>query len=172
MSFQVAIDRLYHRIMLVIGRGRITTLNDAGAVQLMQVKLGALETTDNLPRLAEYGFNSNPPVGSDAVLLFVGGNRTNGVVIATGNQQFRMKSLAPGEVSLSDNLGQTVYLSQAGIVVKGAGLPMKLTNTPSITLDTPSVVMTGNVTVQGNLTEQANLTVDQTTTTANLEVGS
>lgn len=156
-----AIERIYRRILLVIGGGRIKTGSDGGPVQLQQVRMSEFETVDNLPRLAEYGFQSMPPAESDCVLVFVGGNRTDGVIIATGNQQFRMRSLAPGEVSISDNLGQSVYLTQAGIVVNGGGLPVLVTNAPSITLDAPTVHATGNVNIDGNLTVQKNATVMQ-----------
>lgn len=156
-----AIERLYRRVMLVVGRGRIKTGSDTGAAQQQQVTLGPFETFDNVPRLSEYGFNSMPPPESDAVLIFVGGNRVDGVIIATGNQTYRMRSLKPGEVSISDNLGQSVYLTQNGIVVSGAGLPVLVTNTPEITLDTPLTRITGDAEIDGNLTVGKNATVQQ-----------
>jgi phage baseplate assembly protein V len=155
-----AIERMYRRIMLMVGRGRIKTSRDDGAAQMHQVRFNALETTDNIPRLGEYGFNSMPPADSDAVLLFAGGNRINGIIIATGNQTFRMRSLKPGEVSISDNLGQSVYLTQAGIVVNGGGLPVMVTNTPEITLDSPKIHATGDMTVDGDLTVLKDALVD------------
>ena len=154
-----AIERIYRRIMLMVGRGRIKIGSDDQSVQKQQVKMGQFETFDDIPRLSEYGFNSMPPAESDAVLVFVGGNRLDGVIIATGNQTFRMRSLKPGEVSISDNLGQSVYLSQAGIVVNGAGLPMMFTNTPEVTFDTPLVHMTGDANIDGNLTVGGNANV-------------
>jgi len=156
-----AIERMYRRILLVIGRGRIKTGADDGSVQLQQVRLSQFETFDDVPRLAEYGFNSMPPPESDAVLVFVGGNRRDGVIVATGNQQFRMCSLKPGEVSISDNLGQSVYLTQNGIVIDGAGLPVLVKNTPSITLDTPLVHATGDMHIDGQLLVAKDATVEQ-----------
>jgi phage baseplate assembly protein V len=156
-----AIERLYRRIMLMIGRGRIKISKDDGPTQSHQVRLGKFETFDDIPRLSEYGFNSMPPGESDAVLVFMGGNRMDGVIVATGNQTYRMRSLKPGEVSISDNLGQSVYLTQAGIIVNGGGLPVLVTNTPSVTLDTPMVHMTGDAAIDGNLHVTKNVTVDQ-----------
>jgi phage gp45-like len=40
---EAAIQRIIQRVQHVIGRGRVTTGNDAGNVQLLQVKLGADE---------------------------------------------------------------------------------------------------------------------------------
>jgi phage gp45-like len=110
-----AIERLYRRVLMVVGRGRIKTGRDDGPAQLLQVRLGQLETVDNLPRLAEYGFNSMPPEDVDAIVLFAGGNRSDGVIIATSSQTYRMRSLHSGEVSISDDQGQSVYLMRGGI---------------------------------------------------------
>lgn len=153
-----AIERLYRRVMLVVGRGRIKTGDDTGPVQRQQVRLGDFETFDDIPRMAEYGFNSMPPGDSDAVLIFVGGNRLDGVIIGTGHQSFRMRSMKPGEVSISDNLGQSVYLTQQGIIVNGGGLPVLVTNTPGVTLDTPMVHATGDMQIDGNLAVGQNVT--------------
>jgi len=35
------VDRIYRRLMMAIGRGRITTTDDSGAVQIVQIRLGA-----------------------------------------------------------------------------------------------------------------------------------
>ncbi|MEO6920525.1 MAG: phage baseplate assembly protein V [Collimonas sp.] len=152
-----AVERVLRRVMLAIGRGRVTAGNDDGNVQKLQIQLGAMEIRDDTPRLAEYGFSSYPPMESDVVAIFVGGDRSNGIIIATGNQTYRFKSLKEGECVIHDNLGQSVYLSKGGIVVNGAGLPVVVTNTPSITLDTPTVHATGNMTVDGNLNVGKNI---------------
>ncbi|MDB5822158.1 MAG: putative baseplate assembly protein Gp45,Mu-like protein [Herminiimonas sp.] len=116
-----SIQRLYQRLLHVVGRGRVTQGNDTGNVQTLQLRLGPDELRDNTPRLAEFGFTSMPPVGSDAVLVFVGGDRSNGVVIATGHQASRLKNLKAGEVAIYDDQGQSVYLTRAGIIVNGGG---------------------------------------------------
>lgn len=156
-----AIERVYRRVLLVVGRGRIKTGADDGPVQKQQVRLSQFETFDDIPRLSEYGFNSMPPEESDAVLIFAGGNRRDGVIIATGNQTYRMRNLKPGEVSISDNLGQSVYLTQGGIIIDGAGLPVLIHNTPSVTLDTPTVHATGDVVIDGALLVKKDATVEQ-----------
>jgi phage baseplate assembly protein V len=129
---EAAIQRIIQRVQHVIGRGRVTTGNDAGNVQLLQVKLGADEIRDNTPRLAEFGFTSMPPAGSDAVVVFIGGDRSNGAIIATGHQASRLKGLKPGEVAIFDDQGQSVFLTRAGIAVNGGGKPINFVNTPSI----------------------------------------
>jgi phage baseplate assembly protein V len=128
------LERLFRRVMLLVGRGRMTTGRDDGPVQRLQVRLGAMETRDDTPRLAEYGLASMPPVGSDAVLVFIGGDRSNGVIIATGHQASRLKQLKPGEAALYDDVGQRVFLTRHGIVIEGAGLPVTIRQTPEVVL--------------------------------------
>lgn len=127
------LERLWRRLQLLVGRGRISIVDDSKSAQVLQVRLGADETADGLPRLADYGFTSNPPLGSDAVVLFIGGERTNGVVIATNNQQFRMRSLAAGETAIYDNQGRSVLLGAHGITVQGNASPITVETTSDIT---------------------------------------
>lgn len=163
-----AIERLYRRLMLLIGIGKITTGNDGGVVQRLQVQLGADEVHDNLPRLAEFGFTSMPPPGSDAVLAFLQGNRSSGIVIATGNQTFRLKNLATGEVALYDAFGKYVKLSQTGIVVEAAGQSVTVNDastvtvnaTTSVTINSPATKITGTLEVDGAVVMKSTVEAD------------
>lgn len=139
------LDRTSRRVMSALARGLVKVVNDSAGIQIMQVKFNPLQTIDNLPRCAEYGFTSNPPEDSDAVVAFAGGDRSNGVVIATGNAKYRMKQLATGEVAIHDNIGQSVYLTANGIVINGGGNPMTVTNTPKIRAETPLFECTGDI---------------------------
>jgi len=147
------LEQLYVRLMLAIGRGRMTAVNDGGNAQTMQVQLGTDEVRDGTPRLVEYGLTSVPPAGTDCVVLFLGGDRSTGVVVATGNQGARPKGLQGGEVCVYDDLGQMVHLTRAGIVVKGAGRPVTVEDTPEVTvkasgkvrLETPLLEVTGDI---------------------------
>lgn len=145
-------ENLFWSLMRSLGRGRLTRIDDTGPVQLVQMQLSAGETRDKTPRLAEYGFQSHPPAGADAVALFLGGDRTNGFVIACNHQQYRVRGLASGEVCVSDDKGQSVLLSAAGIVVNGGGLPVLITNTPQVTADTPRLHCTGDITSGQSIT--------------------
>lgn len=121
-----AIERLYRCAMLAFGRGRITFVDDSGIVQKVQVRFGPLEIIDNMPAPHDYGFTCHPPIGSDVFASFLGGNRSNGLVVSIGTQAYRMKNLASGEVAIYDALGQSVHLTQSGIVINGAGLPITI----------------------------------------------
>lgn len=149
-----AIQRLYQRLLHTIGRGRVTTGNDGGSVQTQQVQLGQDEIKDSVPRLAEFGLTSMPPVGSDAVLVFIGGDRSNGAIVATGHQASRPKGLKAGETMLYSQDGKSVYLTAAGgIVVEAKGQTVTVNSASTVTINaatkvrmvTPLLEVTGDI---------------------------
>lgn len=118
------IRRLWMRLLSLARVGRVTLVADDQPAQAAQVVLSAAET-GNAVRLAEYGFTSVPPEGSDCVVLALGGNPDNGlVIVATGHKASRMTGLQPGDVALYDNRGQSVVLGPSGIAINA---PMGLT---------------------------------------------
>lgn len=143
-----AIERLLRRSLMMIGRGRVNTVNDSGPVQTVQVQLGATEIADNIPRLAEYGFTSNPPAQTDCLVVFLRGERSSGVIVGTNNQTARKKAIAVGEVAIYDNQGQFIHITRAGIVINGAGKPVTITGAPNISLDS-----SGNLVTAGNISD-------------------
>ncbi len=148
-----ALEALGQRIRMLIGRGRITTGNDTGAVQQLQVQLAGVETGDNRPRVAEFGFTSMPPAGADAVVVFLSGDRSAGVVVATNHQQSRPRGMKPGETMVYSQDGKCVYFSDAGIVVDAKGQPVTVQNASVATIqaetkivaDTPLFQCTGDI---------------------------
>lgn len=149
-----ACERIFRRVLLAVGRGKVGPVVDTGGVQLMQVTLGPLEVRDGTPRVAEFGFTSNPPSGSDAVGLFVAGDRSNGVVVGTNHQPSRPKGLQPGETMLYSQDGKYVYMTASGgISVFANGQPVNVTGATTVTItaseevvaDTPILKCTGDI---------------------------
>lgn len=108
------------------------------------MQFSSLELHDPTPSLLQYGFASRPFPGADAVVIFLNGDRSKGVVVAVGDQRYRFRNLVEGEVAISDDLGQAVHLTRSGIVVDGAGNPITIQNAPTIT-------MSGTLTVAGDV---------------------
>jgi len=108
-------EKLYHGLMNFLGLGWGIVSSDDADTQKVQVKFNQMETKDNIPRYAEYGFQSFPPDGHNALVLFFGGNKSTGVVVATHHAQSRVKNLKKGEVCISDDQGQQVFLTRNGI---------------------------------------------------------
>lgn len=121
---------IQRRVMLMVGRAVLNAVYDGASSQLVQASLLSDEVRDKMERMAEYGFTSVPLSGAQGVVVFVGGERGHGIVVATGDPRNRMSGLQAGEVAIYDDQGQSVYLTRAGIVVNGAGKPITLTNAP------------------------------------------
>jgi phage baseplate assembly protein V len=157
------IRQIWNRVLSMIGRGRTTAgPNDAGSVQMLQLTLGPLETRDGTPRVAEFGFTSAPPVGSDAVLVFLGGNRKTGIVIATGHQQTRPTGLNAGESQIYDAFGKSIYLTEDnGIVINANGAPVTVNDATTVTINaiseivmnTPTLQVNGDIVATGNVSD-------------------
>ena len=168
MTDRYSIQVITNLLKMVVGRGRVKSLADDGAVQILQLQLSAKELP-NLRRLAEFGFASRPPAGSDAIAVFVAGDRNNGVVIATGNQTFRLKLENDGEAALHDAFGKSIWLKKTGgIVIEANGQDVTVNGAANVvvnaatkvTLNTPLVEMSGNLKVDGNIEAGGNILAD------------
>jgi phage gp45-like len=146
-------QELYWRLQRLLGRGRGRVTSDDGPIQLVQVELNALETRDGIPNVQQFGFASYPPDGFTAVVSFLAGDRTSGVVTATSHQQYRFK-LQAGEVALSDDKGQSIYLSAAGIRIEGAGLPIEIHGAPTVTVNGGDVIVSGGDVIANGISLQ------------------
>lgn len=67
------ISTLYRQIKMLLGIGRVTAFDDSNGVQTVQYQT-PLEVHSDTPRLAEFGFSSGLPAGSDVVIGFLGGS--------------------------------------------------------------------------------------------------
>ncbi|WP_175795972.1 phage baseplate assembly protein V [Burkholderia anthina] len=127
-------SRLARRVLLAIGRGRVSTSNDSGVVQLVQTKFNDLETIDDMPRVAEFGFTSRPPDGCDVLAVFIGGDRSNGVIVGTNHQGTRPTGLSVGETMIYSQDGKSVYLTAGGgIVVEAKGQDVVVNDARNVT---------------------------------------
>ncbi|MBL7233388.1 phage baseplate assembly protein domain-containing protein [Komagataeibacter oboediens] len=114
----MTVIRTARRVMMALGIGRQTAdTNEAPNTPTVQVALAAGEIRADVPIIQEYGLASRPVPGSDLVMAFIGGDRTRGVVIATGDQRGRPKNLQPGEVCLyHPATGSRIWLKADGSI--------------------------------------------------------
>ncbi len=114
-------DRLYRRMMMAVAPSlKITATDDSGPIHRAQVRGFPNETIDAMPVLQIYGLASHAMPGSDATAIFASGDRSNGVIVATGNQQYRLRNQKPGEVALYDDNGSIVQLANGGNILTTA----------------------------------------------------
>lgn len=157
------LQRMMHRIQLATGWGRVTLSDDSKTAQLLQVKLNDSETRDDTPRIAEFGFTSRPPLGSDVLIVFLGGDRSKGVVVATAHQASRPTNLLEGEAMVYDFWGKSIYLTKSGgIIVDAKGTPVTVNNATTVTINaaeavqmnTPVLRVSGDIEAGGDIKDK------------------
>lgn len=154
------------RIANLFARGRVRSVNAVGKMQVLQLDLLAGETKDRLEHMEPYGFTSHPKAGAEAAAAFLDGDRSHGIVLVVADRRYRLTGLAEGEVAISDDLGQKVHLTRAGLVINGAGLPMTIQNTPLVTMQT-SLKVTGSIVADGDISDHGNKSMAGMRTTYN-----
>lgn len=121
---------LQRQVMNAIARAVVKSTNSGKKCQTVDTELIAGEQKAGLEHTEAYGFTSRPKPGAEAIALFPGGDRSHGVVVSVYDRRYRMKGLKSGEVAIYDDLGQSVTLTRAGIVVDGGGNPIVFKNAP------------------------------------------
>lgn len=126
------------RILNLLSFGRATLIDDAGDLQLVQVTERAIgggmedRVTDKVQRVAEFGFSSMPPIGSEVVVLRRNGDRGLSIVVGTSHRPSRPRGLKAGDVVVYDERGRKVSLTADGIEIDGAGGPVTVVNATKV----------------------------------------
>jgi len=105
-----AIAPIKRKIALTVGRGLLLAIKDSEGLQQVQLTLLADEVKDQVELMGHFGFTSNSPIGSEAVMLSVGGNREHGIIIATEHRDKRLKDVASGDSATYNGNGKYVWL--------------------------------------------------------------
>lgn len=135
---------LVRRIRLALGRSIIRLVNDSEGIQKLQLDLMANETRSRVERFQEYGLTSVPLDGAEAAVVFLGGNRDHGIIIATDDRRYRLKNLEGGEVALYTDEGDYIHLKRDNnIEVQTDVLTIKATT--KVRIESPLVETTGDI---------------------------
>lgn len=107
-------ERIVQRLKSLITMGRIKGAS-ASAGASGEVTVESMLPSDELRVLQPYGLASRPQSGAEAVIVQVGSNPDQAIVIAIDDRRYRI-SLAGGEVALYDDLGSKVHLKRSGVI--------------------------------------------------------
>lgn len=107
---------LNDKVMNLIARGVLAKTNDTTGVQVLSLDLLAGERKDNVEHFQNYGFTSSPTGEAEAIVVFPGGDRSAGVVVALDERGTRMTGLAPGEVAIYQGNGDSIVLGTDNII--------------------------------------------------------
>lgn len=105
------------RVHMALGIGRVTNevIFDQNT-PTVQATFAGSEVRDQIPLMQQYGFASSPVPGADVVASFQSGDHNKGVVIATNDQRYRIKTLKSGEVAIYHKSGSAVILKDDGSI--------------------------------------------------------
>jgi phage baseplate assembly protein V len=103
---------LSRRIAMGTTRGGVSLVDDTKKLQQVQVELLADETKDHVERFQQYGFTSVPLVGAEALVLFLGGGRDHGIVVAVDDRRYRLTGLQNGDVAIYNDEGAKIVLGR------------------------------------------------------------
>jgi len=120
---------LKRRVMLMISRALVTAVSDKAGIQLVQVNLGHDEIISSVERVQNFGFSSHPNNDTEALVLFLAGNRDHPLVIAVDDSKSR----------LPVNKGDSVQYNSSGARVHCKGATIEI-NTGGILLPIDGVV--------------------------------
>jgi len=160
---------LSRRVMNMVSRGIISKTDDKPGMQNVQVSLLYQEGKAKVERMQNYGFSGHAPGESEVTVVFIGGGRDHGVIIATDDRDSRMTGLKEGEVAVYSNEGDsivlrrdnTIELTTKKLIIKAeeeVTIETKqatIKATEKVTLDAPDILLKGNVEIDGNLSQAA-----------------
>jgi phage gp45-like len=137
----------------MITRATLEASNDDPKLQEVDVNLSHGEKARGVEHVQPYGFSSRAKAPSkeadgstkraEALVVHADGSRSHPVVVAVTDRRFRPKGMQEGEVQVSDDQGQKVYLTRDGIVLSS---PKKVTFQVG---DSTIVMETSGITIKG-----------------------
>lgn len=156
----------------LLGRGVVESVDDTPMMRTVQAEFLPGDVREGLEHFEPYGFTSRVKEGAEAIGAFFNGDRSHGVVLVTADRRFRLH-VEEGEVAVFDDQGQKVVLKRDGILVE---TPKNLTATVggnalatvsgtttlksgAVTIDAPSVHITGTLAVDGHISGTGGLAV-------------
>jgi phage baseplate assembly protein V len=137
-------EQLGGRIASMLGFARITATKalEGKGLRRVQVQFDQAEARDDTPVVQHYGVATRPKPGADAIVTFIGGNRSLGIIIATNDRRYQFE-LEEGEVALHTDEGDSVHLKRGRVV--------KITAGTALEIDTPLITTTGRIEAVGDV---------------------
>lgn len=155
----------------MIARGVVAMVNAGSKMQGLQLRLTAGEVKGGVEHFEPYGYTSHPLPGAEALVVFVGGDRSHGVAIVVGDRQFRLQGLEPGEVALYSDEGDTLIFKRGRKVELNTG-SFVVNATEQILLNAPEVRASEKLSAGGLLDAKGGANVAGALKNNGVDVGS
>jgi phage baseplate assembly protein V len=98
----------------MLRRAGVVSVDDSGDFQRMTLTGLKGEQFSNVPRSHDFGFASNPPPGSEGLLLPQGGRADRAWAMGFEHQRYRQRNLPSGATALYDMAGNVISLLLKG----------------------------------------------------------
>jgi phage baseplate assembly protein V len=134
----------------MLARGVVVLANASRKLQTLQLRLTAREAKDNVEHFEPYGFTSCPEDGAEALVAFLGGDRSHGVAFMVSDRRVRLQGLRPGEVAIFTGEGQALVLKNGKIAELTTGT-FRVNAETAIELNAPKVTAQADIEAGGKL---------------------
>jgi len=137
------------KILSMVGRGIVKLVSDTGEFQKIQIE-SRTQLISNLERMQQYGITAKPHEGAEALVVCIGGDQDNGVIIAVDDRRYRVKGLADGEVCFytdedeNDNKHRIHFKRNREIVVYCDNATVNADTDAAVTAGNDATVNAGN----------------------------
>ncbi|MDL2306620.1 phage baseplate assembly protein V [Desulfovibrio sp. OttesenSCG-928-C06] len=108
--------RIAAGIRNIVARSVVTMVDDERKMQEVQVLPLQGEVLDQAERWQDYGLSSHPPLGAEALLVFVGADRSHPAAVKVDDRRARPRGLKPGEVKVYQANGDYIHLKNGNEV--------------------------------------------------------
>lgn len=99
-----------------MSRAVVRRVEPGTKLQTLQLEVFNGEVLD-VEHFEPFGLSGNPPLGAEAMVVFPGASRANGVAIAACDRRVRPVGLSEGETVLYNSNGDTIKLLMDGSIV-------------------------------------------------------
>jgi phage baseplate assembly protein V len=184
-----ALAPLARRVQLLVSRAVVRLVDASYLCQELQLTAYAEEVLGGIEHAEPYGYTAHPLPGAEALIASLGGRRSHSVAFVVGDRRFRVRNLAPGEVALYTDEGDTIHFRRGQVIDINAGNEVRIraaqrivatcaeasvtastratvtspevavVASAQVTLDTPLTQISGQVTVAGLLAANGGLAV-------------
>ena len=139
-------------------RGKIARVKSGGKVQRAQIEGLDGETVQDLEHAENFGFTSNPPAGSDCVVVPLGGKTSHGIIVTTSNGAYRITGLAEGETAVYNAAGAKIILKQGRVIDMDCDI-LNIKAPGGVNIDAPNVDCTAQLSAAGKINGNGGMAV-------------
>lgn len=126
-QLRTLIKPLKTRVANSIASAVIENVDDSKKIQILQLGVLEGEDADDCQRMQEFGFNSIPQVGMEAVVVFPNGDRGNPYVVCIGDRTHRPEGWADGEAGTYNAFSAIMHHKADGTTeITGGGAAVTL----------------------------------------------